>query len=139
VPTLSRWFIKAGLIYFVLGLSMATLVVAQPVLNLPPQLAAFRPVYLHLLMVGWLTQLIMGVAFWMFPKKSKEHPRGSESVGWLVLILLNTGLILRALAEPLFTLQPEWGIGWLLEVSAVFQLAAGWIFVANTWGRVKER
>ena len=29
--------------------------------------------------------------------------------------------------------------GWLLAASAVLQLLAGWAFVANTWGRVKER
>lgn len=139
MPTLSRWFIKAGLVYFVLGLSLAALVVAQPVLTLPPQLAAFRPVYLHLLMVGWITQLIMGVAYWMFPKYSKVNPRGSERLGWLVFIALNLGLILRALGEPLTILQPEWSVGWLLVVSAVCQLVAGWVFIANTWGRVKER
>jgi|SRR5690606_16210173 len=139
MPTLSRWFVKAGLVYFVLGLLMAALVVAQPVLNLPPLLGTFRPVYLHLLMVGWITQLIMGVAYWMFPKYSKEKPRGSERLGWFVFIALNLGLILRIVGEPLTTLQPEWGVGWMLVVSAVLQLAAGWAFIANTWGRVKER
>lgn len=139
MPTLSRWFVKAGLVYFVLGLLMAALVVAQPVLNLPSLLGTFRPVYLHLLMVGWITQLIMGVAYWMFPKYSKEKPRGSERLGWFVFIALNLGLILRIVGEPLTTLQPEWGVGWMLVVSAVLQLAAGWAFIANTWGRVKER
>jgi hypothetical protein len=139
VPTLSRWFIKAGLIYFVLGLSTATLVVAQPILNLPGQLVVLRPVYLHLLMVGWITQLIMGVAYWMFPKKSKEHPRGNERLGWLVFVALNLGLILRTFAEPLVVLQPEGWIGSLMMVSAMCQLIGGLVFIANTWGRVKER
>ena len=139
MPTLSRWFIKAGLVYTVLGLLMATLVIAQPVLGLPPQLMSLRPVYLHLLMVGWVTQLIMGVAYWMFPKYSKESPRGSERLGWLIFILLNLGLIIRTIGEPLAVLQPESGMSWLLVVSAVCQLAAGWMFVANTWQRVKER
>jgi len=26
------------------------------------------PVYIHLLVFGWLTQLIFGVIYWMFPK-----------------------------------------------------------------------
>lgn len=139
MPRLSRYFIKSGLVYFALALVLGALLVARPILNLPPQMTAFRPVYLHLLVVGWITQLIMGVAYWMFPRYSKEQPRGNERLGWAVLILLNVGLILRVVGEPLLVWQPEIESGGLLLLSALCQLAAGWGFVANTWTRVKER
>jgi hypothetical protein len=122
MPTLSRWFIKAGLVYIVLGLLMATLVIAQPVLSLPPQLMSFRPVYLHLLMVGWITQLIMGVAYWMFPKYSKESPRGSERLGWLIIILLNIGLINEPSANhsPCCNPNQVWaGCWWFLPFASL--------------------
>jgi len=84
-------------------------------------------------------QLIMGVVYWMFPKYSKEQPRRSEKLGWTVFVLLNVGLIIRAIGEPLNTLRPDLHLGWVLAVSAVLQLLAGWAFVINTWSRVKER
>jgi hypothetical protein len=37
------------------------------------------PVYLHLFMIGWVTQMIFGVAYWMFPRVSKENPRGWDT------------------------------------------------------------
>jgi hypothetical protein len=39
------------------------------VLALPDavSIAGMFPVYLHLLNFGWLTQLLFGVALWMFP------------------------------------------------------------------------
>ena len=114
MPTLPRWFIKAGLVYILLGLLMTTLVIGQPVLGLPPQMMSLRPVYLHLLMVGWVTQLITGAAYWMFPKYSKESPRGSERLGWLIFLLHNLGLIIRTIGEPLAVLQPESGMNWVL-------------------------
>ena len=102
-----------------------------------PVLRAFWPTYLHLLVVGWLTQLIFGVAFWMFPKHSSALPRGSDRLGWTCFALLNIGLVLRAVAEPLQGLgRPS---APLLVASAVTQLLAGWAFVANTWPRVRER
>ena len=102
-----------------------------------PVLRAFWPTYLHLLVVGWLTQLIFGVAFWMFPKHSSAPPRGSDRLGWTCFALLNIGLVLRAVAEPLQGLgRPS---APLLVASAVTQLLAGWAFVANTWPRVRER
>jgi hypothetical protein len=97
------------------------------------------PVYIHLLVIGWLSQLIFGVAFWMFPIFSREKPRVSENLGWAIYILLNASLILRAIAEPWQSQHPNMGFAWLLILSAILQWLAGLLFVFNTWGRVKEK
>jgi hypothetical protein len=96
------------------------------VMDLPAAVGALQPVYFHLLMVGWISQLIFGVVFWMFPKYSAERPRGSEGLGWATYGLLNMGLLLRAVGEPLVAVQPNGGTGWLLAASAVLQLLAGY-------------
>ena len=100
MPVLARWMIKAALAYLLTALILGLLVTAGPPLGWPSSIGVFRPVYLHLLMVGWVTQLIFGVVYWMFPKYSREHPRGSERLGWLIFWLLNAGLILRVVGEP---------------------------------------
>jgi heme/copper-type cytochrome/quinol oxidase subunit 1 len=132
MPLLARWFIKAALVYFVLSLLVGVVIQARGVVELPRSVAYWRPVYIHLLTVGWITQLIMGVGYWMFPKFSKENPRGSVPVAWISFVLLNAGLILRVISEPS---QPD--LGWMLALSAVLQLIAGWLFVINTWFRIK--
>jgi cbb3-type cytochrome oxidase subunit 1 len=139
MPRLARWFIKAGLLYFVLALITGVLLQARTVIALPAWTSTLNPVYIHLLAVGWITQLIIGVAYWMFPKFTKEQPRGSETLGWATFILLNMGLILRIIAEPRVTMHAAPHLGWMLAVSAVLQTAAGWLFVINTWSRVKGR
>lgn len=139
MPTLSRWFIKIGMLYFAVGLMMGALLLAQPAVGLSSSLQVLRPVYLHFLFIGWVSQLIMGVGYWMFPKQSKEKPRGNERLGWAVLILLNVGLVLRAIGEPVMVLDPKAGMGWVLAAASLFLLLAGWGFILNTWGRIKER
>lgn len=139
MPLLTRLFIKTGLAYFAVAMLMGLALLAQPILGLPPVVGLFHPVYLHLLMVGWVLQLIIGVIYWMFPKQSKERPRGSDRLAWLVYVCLNAGLLLRIAGEPLTAARPDLGVGWTLAVSAMLQLVAGWAFIANTWGRVKER
>jgi cbb3-type cytochrome oxidase subunit 1 len=139
MPRLARWFIKAGLLYFVLALMTGVLFQARTEIVLPFWVSTLNPVYIHLLAVGWITQLIIGVAYWMFPKFTKEQPRGSETLGGATFILLNTGLILRIISEPRVTMRSEPDLGWMLAVSAVLQTAAGWLFVINTWPRVKGR
>jgi heme/copper-type cytochrome/quinol oxidase subunit 1 len=139
MPLLSRTFIKAGLTYFIVGLMAGVFYLGRQTFSLPASFNVLYPVYIHLLMVGWVMQLILGVVYWMFPKYTKERPRGSEQLGWVVFWLLNAGLILRAVGEPLTALKPEWNLGWTLAISAILQLLAAWGFVINTWGRVKER
>ncbi|HLF29065.1 MAG TPA: hypothetical protein VJG32_22280 [Anaerolineae bacterium] len=78
MPSLTRLFIKTALAYFVAALLTGVVVAARPALGLPLALAALTPVYFHLRMVGWITQLIFGVGHWMFPKFSREQPRGSD-------------------------------------------------------------
>jgi hypothetical protein len=98
------------------------------------------PVYLHLLTFGWLTQLIFGVALWMFPKYSSAKPRGHEWLGWATFILLNTGLLMRAIFEPLNGNNTWLPLsGWMLVVAALLQWLAGLAFVANTWTRIREK
>jgi hypothetical protein len=139
MPTLTRWFIKTALIYFVAALLVGIVVMTRLVIDLPPLAGALGPAYFHLLMVGWVLQLIIGVAYWMFPKFSTELPRGYEWLGWTTYALLNAGLILRVISEPLMSVQPNPVLGWALAVSAVLQWLAGMAFVANTWTRVKEK
>lgn len=138
MPPLTRWFVKTSFLYLALALIAGLLVEFQSILNLAA-LGGLFPVYIHLFVFGWITQLIFGVVFWMFPVYSKERPRGSETLGWWTYALLNIGLLLRAVAEPIHSTNPVPLSGWMLVISAVIQFLAGLTFVVNSWGRVKER
>ena len=132
MPLLTRIFIKTAMVYFSLALLLGILMTVRTP-------AGMFPVYIHLLVFGWLTQLIFGMIYWMFPKYSKQTPRGHESLGWITYGALNLGLVLRAIAEPLHAAQASQLSGLLLVLSAILQWLSGLTFVANTWPRVKEK
>jgi hypothetical protein len=137
MPPLTRWFIKSSLIYLVAALVTGMTLALRAPLHLTSAINSLMPVYLHLFMVGWVAQFIFGVVYWMFPEYSKEKPRGSQALAWATYGLLNVGLIVRAVGEPLQALRPEAGFGWLLALSAVLQWLGGMVFVVNSWARVK--
>jgi len=132
MPLLTRTFIKTAMVCFALALALG-IALALGVTN------GLFPAYIHLLVFGWLTQLIFGVVFWMFPKYSTAKPRGNEALGWWAYALLNSGLLLRAIIEPIQSNQPSITSGWLLVLSATLQFLAGLAFVMNTWTRTKEK
>ena len=139
MPTLTRWAIKLAMLYLISGLAGGALYWANGQWGFAPFLAALNPTYLHMLVVGWLTQLIFGVIYWMFPIISKENMRGNPALAWGVVVLLNSGLLLRIICEPWRTLSPNNlnGIGLLL--SAIFQVCAAYLFIVVCWPRVRER
>lgn len=139
MPRLTRWFLRSSLVFLLLATFLGVINAARLPLGLPERITAFNPVYFHLFMVGWVTQLIFGVVFWMFPKYTREKPRGSERLGWTAFWLLNIGLLLRLVGEPAQVILSGAAWGWLVMASAVLQWVAGLIFVMNTWPRVKER
>jgi hypothetical protein len=135
MPALSRWFVKSGFVALALALALETLQLRPH--ELLPQLpdAAVQLAAIHLMTVGWLLQLIIGVAFWMFPRHPTAPPRGDVRYGWWAFALLNTGLALRLGGEP-------WRLGfggpaWPLVVAGTCQLAGIASALVLLWPRIR--
>jgi hypothetical protein len=105
MPAEARWFVKTSLVCLVLSSILGTMQFGWPALfeGAPP--AWFRPLHLHLATVGWLINMVFGVALWMFPMPRgaagdtrKRYPRGLAVTAY---VAINLGLALRFVAEPL--------------------------------------
>jgi cbb3-type cytochrome oxidase subunit 1 len=139
MPPITRLFVKTSLLYLVAALLAGVLLALRSLVALPPIVSGLTPVYFHLFMVGRVTQIIAGVAYWMFPKWSRTRPRGYDALALATYWLLNIGLLLRVVAEPAQTVSTWPGWGWLIVAAALLQWLAGMAFVVNTWPRVKEK
>ncbi|RIL08898.1 hypothetical protein DCC79_12580 [bacterium] len=139
MPALTRWYIKTALAWLVLALIVGVLLGARGIAPLPPVVDRLAPAWLHLVVFGWVAQLIFGVVHWMFPHARQAATGLPERLGWATYGLLNAGLVVRVIAEPFTAALVAAGWGWLLVASALAQLAAGWLFVATTWRRVVAR
>lgn len=139
MPKLARWYIKTALAYLGAALLAGVLLAVNRLHGIAPALAFFTPAYIHLFVVGWLTQLIFGVAFWMFPRFSKERPHGREGIAWATYAFLNAGLLLRAAAEPAAEVSDAAGWRAALIASALLQWIAGLVFVGYIWPRVRAK
>ena len=137
MPRLIRWYVKAAFVWLLLALLLKAIALLPAGASLP----GITPVSWHVLFVGWLTQLIFGIAHWMLPTKPgaahKDKLRGSEKLMWAVFITLNIGLALRVVAEPMQIAQPGPVWAGLLITSAWLQWLAGIGFVINSWQRAR--
>jgi len=136
MPTLARWLIKTALLHLVLALGLALVRAGQAAGLVPGVASALWLPQLHLLTVGWLTQLIFGVAFWLFPSPA-PGTQPSPRLIWIAYGVLNGGVLLRAAAEPGFL--PELMRTWGLAASAALQWGASLLLVVHFWGRVRPK
>jgi len=137
MPPLVRFFVKTAFLWLMLALGLKALALTSWGASIP----AITPVSWHALFVGWLTQLIVGIAHWMLPTipgARRERLRGDERVMWGVYALLNAGLLLRVISEPMVIARQEMAL-WrgLLIASAWLQWLALVLFVGNSWLRVR--
>jgi hypothetical protein len=140
MPPIARTYVKSAFVYFVAAFLLAALMMLDRWLNVSRWLKVVYASQLHLLLVGWLTQLAIGVAYWMFPRFLKQqtpHPRGSEGLAWAVLICLNVGLVMRFIVEPFYLLGPNTWLAALLALSGVLQALAAVGFGLLIWGRIR--
>lgn len=134
MPPVSRWFIRAALGWLLGGLA-GWLGVA---LLAPAWLGAVRLGLFHALTVGWITQLIFGVALWLFPKHPGADPRGPAALNWLAFAGLNAGVPLRAVSEPwLAQAGPASWAAVALTLAAWLQLAACTAMAVSLWPRIR--
>jgi hypothetical protein len=136
----SVWMVRTSLVYLVVGVGLGGVLLANLGLATSLLLPPLGTVHAHVLFVGWLLQFALGIAYWLLPRRrSALQPLAySERIAFAGYALLNVGLVLRVLVEPLVALA-ETPLRPLLLLSAVLQVAAGMIFAAQLWNRARGR
>ena len=92
MPRLSQWIIRTALLYLLLGFTFGALLLWHKGVPLHPALWRWLPAHVEFLLIGWIAQLTMGVAFWILPRYWQKERRGKEGLVWLAFGLLNLGI-----------------------------------------------
>lgn len=137
MPPLARRYVKTSFVFLVVGLLLgAYLVVAQFVLEHHPS-RLIVTAHVHLLLVGFMLMIVMGVATWMFPRPARDDTRYRPELAEAAYWVMAPATALRALAELLLGATGAGAFGWLIAVGGLGQLAGAALFVLNMWWRVR--
>jgi len=140
MPPLVRLYIRTSFVYLIAGLLLLALMTLDGWLQIGRWFRVAGASQVHLLVVGWITQLAIGVAYWMFPrflKADNPRPRGSDTLAWAVYVCLNAGLVLRLAAEPFHLMTGQSWLAALVALSGVLQAAAAAGFGLLIWARIR--
>lgn len=138
---LSVRMVRTALLWLVVGFALGALMLSDALV--PGDWRRwFSPTHGHILFVGWFLQFAVGVGYWLLPRKrTPQRPFGyREDLALAAWGLLNAGLVLRVIAEPLQRSGQDAAVlDWLLAGSAILQLAAIGLIAYQLWGRIQPR
>lgn len=138
---LSSIAIRFSLVWLLLGVAVGGLMLTDRAVPGDWRLWA-APTHGHVLFVGWFLQFVIGVAYWLLPRRrNATRPLGyHERPGLGAVAALNLGLLLRVIAEP--AERAGHATNWTLAIlagSAVLQVLAATTFVVQLWPRLGVR
>jgi hypothetical protein len=136
MPQLSRWCVRAAFAYLIAGMALGAWMLVLQARRGYGLAHPWPSIHAHLLLVGFLLLLIFGVAFWMFPRV--RGARSRAGIAWLGFGLINGGLLVRVLAEPLADAGAG-PVGWrvALGVAATLPVLGALAFGIALWPRVR--
>jgi heme/copper-type cytochrome/quinol oxidase subunit 1 len=135
--SLVRLYIKTAVGFLVAGLVLGGYLLARRELlgihATPYEVSA----HTHVILVGFVMTMILGVALWLFPRPAKEDIRYRPAVAVAAYWLLTLGTAARTIAE--MAKRPGAGswIAWIIVMSAAAQIAALLLFFHTMWSRIR--
>jgi len=131
LPKLTRLMILFSLLYLALGFSFGGLMLSHKGAPLHPAVWRLLPAHIDFLLLGWLTQLTLAAAYWIFPRFRTPPKRGSSVRHGLEITAFNLGLWSTALSPLVF--NPPW----LALAGRVLQTAGLACFSLDLWLRIR--
>jgi cbb3-type cytochrome oxidase subunit 1 len=137
VLPLVRRYIKTSFVFLTLGLLLGGWIsVGEFVLGAyPPRL--YITAHAHLLLVGFMLMIVMGVATWMFPRPAREDTRYRPGLAEAVYWIMTISTAVRAGAEILAPFSGAPAVRWTIALGGLGQLAGTALFVLNMWPRIR--
>ncbi len=129
MPKLSVWFVRSALVHLMVGFTIGALVLVQKGTGKLPWSWALLGWHVDTLLVGWMTQLAMGIAYWILPRFGTRRGKvGFALAAWVAVNagVLGSGVVLLAQAPTswLALTRGSEGLGVVL-------------FALHAWPRVK--
>jgi cbb3-type cytochrome oxidase subunit 1 len=132
MPAQSVWMIRLSLLWFLIAVLTGGFLFIHKELSFHPAAWVLLPIHFETAIWGWIVQLVMGTAYWIFPRHLEGSLRGPEKMGWLIISLYNIGLIVLLSGQVLPLSIPMELTGRFLMVLSIA------LFGRLIWGRVKS-
>ena len=135
MPLLSVLLVRTALCWLAAGMAMGALLLASKAAPLPAGVFRLFHVHSEAVLIGWMVQLAMGVAWWILPKFPRLPERGPAAPVWAAWLLLNIGVVLGGVGQSVGASDAVVMAGRVAELLAAAAFAAAALPRVKAFGR----
>lgn len=132
-----RYFIKTSLAFLFVGVATGLyMTVVRHLLGwgLPPDLIS---AHAHVILVGSVMMMIMGVALWLFPKVTAEDKRYNPELIRVAYWMITGATAARFVSQTAVAFIEARELRWIIVAASFFQLVAFGLYFFSMWGRIR--
>ena len=133
-----RYFIKTSIIFLVFGLLTGLYMSLCTNVFKTGYGAELISAHTHLILVGGVMMMIMGVALWFFPRPEKEDARYNPDVIRISYRIMTLSTSIRFLSQVISSFEEIQFLRWMITLFSIGQITAMIIFFYGMWGRIRS-
>ena len=137
MPTLSRYFLRGGLLCLALGMVPGGIILLQKGTGWLPFAWILLPAHTYLVLIGGISQCTLGVCYWILPRVGGRTTRGNTTLAWLSYALLNAALGLVVFHLPIQAFYGATAANLAFAGAGILQSLAALAFVLHIWPRIR--
>jgi heme/copper-type cytochrome/quinol oxidase subunit 1 len=137
VHTQVRRFIKTAIAFLGLGLAIGVWLLVRRELTGQHPNPYETSAHTHALLVGFVMEMILGVALWLFPRPDKTDTRYSPLLTTIAYWALTAGTLVRVVAELLRAQGPRPELAAAIIAGGIAQTSAILLFFYTMWSRIR--
>ena len=130
MPRETVWMLRAALVHLVAGFALGAMLLVAKEWPIGLSAGDWLAIHRDVVLIGWMVQVVLGVAYWILPKHPREPIRGPRWAAIAGAALLNGGLLLGPLARS----AGRPALGYAVIASGALLLAAVLLPRAKSFG-----
>ena len=132
-----RYFIKTAIGFLILGLLTGLAMMASKYLFDSGYPYNIISAHTHVILIGFVMMMIMGVAIWFFPRAEKDDKKYNPDLILIVYWVMTTSTLARFICELVngYLNSPVFGI--IIFIASLGQVLAFILFFYSIWGRIR--
>ncbi|MDY0083157.1 MAG: cbb3-type cytochrome c oxidase subunit I [Ignavibacteriaceae bacterium] len=135
--TTVRYFVKTSLAFLMIGILAGLHMSFSKYVSGIGYSQEFVSAHTHIILVGSVMMMIMGVALWFFPRAEKNDKKYNPDLIWVTYWMITIATALRFVMQ---VISSYFYIPWVNVSVAIFsslQVLAMILFFYSIWGRIR--
>lgn len=133
-----RYFIKTAIIFLIVGLIAGLFMLTSKYLFEFYYPFGLISAHTHIILIGFVMMMIMGVAIWFFPRAEKEDKKYKPTLILLIYGLITISTAIRFISEVVFAYLNDPYSKILIFISSTGQVFSFILFFYSIWGRIRS-